>query len=272
MVFTAKLQLQGNVMANENFEWSSAPQLNPLQIFAAFAIPSAIGFVGFRTVLPMVYENGVPAVVAWPAIASVMLLAFTLVPILMMKREAAQLNISLKARMCLKTITRREWLFAVAVLIVGLLVTMSMGAVSVFWGELTGLSVPEYFPFFLNPAIDPMVTDPAVLTPGFELKGAYWLVGLMLITLFLNILVEELYFRAWLLPKMQNLGAASWAVNGLAFAFYHTFQLWLLPQIIPLSLFMAFVVYKTKSIWPAFVIHLLVNSLTGVAMVMLVMS
>lgn len=259
-------------MTNKNFEWASAHQLNAVQIFAAFAIPSAIGFAGFRIVLPMVYESGIPAIIAWPAIASVMLLAFTVVPILMMKREAAQLNISLKARMCLRKISRREWLFAVAILIVGLLVTISMGAANLFWGELTGLSAPEYFPFFLNPTIDPMNTDPAVLTPGFELKGAYWLVGLMLITLFLNILVEELYFRAWLLPKMQNLGAASWVVNGLAFAFYHMFQLWLLPQILPLSLFMAFVVYKTKSIWPAFVIHLLVNSLTVVGMVMLVMS
>lgn len=259
-------------MVEAEFHWKDAKQFNWLQIFLAFAIPSAIGFLGFRYILPQLYEGGMPAIIGWPLVASVMLLAFTIVPILMMKREAADLGISLKARMCLKSLSRKEWLIALVILIVGLVAALSLGSLNVIWAEVTGLKVPEYFPFFLNPAIDPMTADPATLTPGFELKGAYWLVGLMLVTLFLNILVEELYFRAWLLPKMQNLGKASWLVNGVAFALYHTFQLWLLPQILPLSLLMAFVVYKTKSIWPVFIIHLLVNSLTGVAMLMLIMA
>lgn len=258
-------------MANTQFNWNDTKQFSYIQIFLAFAIPSAIGFFGFRVILPIIYDNGTPAVVAWPAIASIMLLAFTLVPLWFMKREAASLGISLKARLCLKPISRKEWLLALGILVIGLIAAMALSSASVMWSEFSGFKVPEYFPFFLNPAIDPMATDPASLTPGFELKGAYWLVGLMLVTLLLNILVEEIYFRAWLLPKMQSLGKASWVVNGVAFAFYHTFQLWLLPQILPLSLFMAFVVYKTKSIWPAFVIHLLVNSLTGAAMVYLVM-
>ena len=259
-------------MTEAEFHWKDAKQFNGLQILLAFIIPSAIGFFGFRYVLPILYEGGMPAIVAWPLTASVMLLAFTIVPILMMKREAADLNINLKARMCLKPLSGKQWLIALAILVVGLVAALSLGSLNIVWAEITGLKVPEYFPFFLNPAIDPMTADPATLTPGFVLKGAYWLVGLMLITLFLNILVEELYFRAWLLPKMQNLGKASWLVNGLAFAFYHTFQLWLLPQILPLSLLMAFVVYKTRSIWPVFIIHLLINSLTGVAMVMLIMG
>lgn len=199
-----------------------------------------------------------------------MLLAFTIVPLLMMKTEAKNLGISLKARLNLKSLSRKEWLQSIGLLVVGLIAVISLGGLSSVWSEFISLSAPEYFPFFLNPAIDPMNTDPAILTPGFVLKGAYWLVGLMLITLFLNILVEELYFRAWLLPKMQRLGKYSWLVNGLGFAFYHTFQLWLLPQILPLSLIMAFVVYKTRSIWPVFIIHLLVNSLTGVGMLMLI--
>lgn len=259
-------------MASNEFHWQDAKQFSGLQVFLAFAIPSAMGLFGFHFILPWLFEGGMPAVVAWPLVASVMLLAFTIVPVLIMKREAAELNISLKARLCLRPLSRKEWLIAFGILIIGLVAALSLGGLNTIWSEFIGLKSPEYFPFFLNPAIDPMVADPATLTPGFELKGAYWLVGLMLVTLFLNILVEELYFRAWLLPKMQNFGKISWLVNGLAFAFYHTFQLWLLPQILPLSLLMAFIVYKTKSIWPVFIIHLLINSLTGVAMVMLIMA
>ena len=77
---------------------------------------------------------------------------------------------------------------------------------------------------------------------------------------------------AWLLPKMMTLGGVAWAVNGAAFALYHTFQLWLLPQLIPLSLFMAFVVYYTRSIWPALLFHLAVNSLSVGAIIYLIVS
>jgi len=259
-------------MVEKQFEWGEAKQLNPLQIFAAFAIPSAIAFAGFRVVLPAVHDGGVPAIVAWPIIASIMLLGFTVAPLWLMKREADALGISLKSRMCLKPLNRRQWLFAVGVLILGLAVAGAAAAAVPIWIGISGLNIPDYFPFFFNPAIDPISTPSEVLTPGFELKGAYWLIGLMVVTLLLNILVEELYFRAWLLPKMISLGAAAWVINGIAFAFYHTFQLWLLPQLIPLSLIMAFVVYQTRSIWPAFATHLLVNSINVVAIAYLIVS
>lgn len=259
-------------MADTQFNWAQTKQLNPVQLFIAFAVPSAVAFTGFRFVLPALYAGGMPAIVAWPIIASIILFCFTIVPLWLMRREAKELGISLKSRMCLKPIDRRQWLFSVLLLIVGLAVAGGAAGAVPLWIDISGLSVPEYFPFFLNPTVDPMSTPIAELTPGFELKGAYWLIGLMVVTLFLNILVEELYFRAWLLPKMIGLGAAAWLINGIAFAFYHTFQLWLLPQLIPLSLMMAFVVYKTHSIWPAFAIHLLVNSLNVVAIAYLIVA
>ena len=257
---------------DKRFEWSEAKQLSLFQIFFAFAIPSAIAFTGFRFVLPAVHAAGAPSILAWPVIASVMLLGFTVAPLWLMHREAKELEISLQQRLCLKPLNRKQWLVASAILIVGLIVAGATGSLNGIWMGITGLSVPEYFPFFLNPAVDPMAMAPEALTPGFQLKGAYWLIGLMIVTLLLNILVEEIYFRAWLLPKMMTLGTVAWAVNGVAFALYHTFQLWLLPQLIPLSLFMAFVVYYTRSIWPAFVFHLAINSLSVGAIVYLIVS
>lgn len=259
-------------MPTKSFDWAQAKQLNPLQIFAAFAIPSAIAFTGFRLVLPAVHASGTPAIVAWPIIASIMLMGFTIAPLWLMKREAKTLGISLKSRMCLKPLSKRQWLFSAGLLILGLAAAGAAASLVPVWIGISGINIPDYFPFFFNPAIDPLSTPAEVLTPGFELKGAYWLIGLMVVTLLLNILVEELYFRAWLLPKMISFGAAAWVINGMAFAFYHTFQLWLLPQLIPLSLIMAFVVYQTRSIWPAFVTHLLVNSINVVAIAYLIVS
>ena len=254
------------------FDWENAKQLNLWQMFLAFAIPSAIAFTGFHFVLPAMHAGGMPAIVAWPIVASVMLLGFTLAPLWLMNKEAKELGISLKERMCLKPLNRKQWLIASGILVVGLIFAGISGGLNVPWMQLTGLSVPDYYPFFLNPTVDPTTMDAEALTPGFQLKGAYWLIGLMVVTLLLNILVEEFYFRAWLLPKMMTLGAAAWLVNGVAFALYHTFQLWILPQLIPLSIFMAFVVYFTRSIWPALVFHLAVNSLNVGAIVWLIVS
>lgn len=259
-------------MIENVFNWEKAKQFSIAQILLAIFLPSAFAFVGFRVVLPIIHKNGVPAIIAWPAIASVMLLVFVVFAISFLRAEAKKLNISLKARMCFKSLTKKQWLISIGLLFFGLIVTMILSKASIYLTNLPGFSVPGYFPFILNPTIDPMKIDPALLTPGLVLKGAYWLIPLMVITLFLNILTEELYFRAWLLPKMNNYGKASWIINGTLFAFYHTFQLWLIPQILPISLFMAYVVYKSKSIWPAFTIHIIVNLLTVMGMLSMIVA
>ena len=130
--------------------------------------------------------------------------------------------------------------------------------------KLPGLSIPDYMPFWLNPSIDPMYTAPEILSPGYLLKGNYLVLVLMAVTLLLNILAEEIYFRGWLLPKMQNFGRWSWALNGFLFALYHTFQLWLFPMIFALSLATALTVYLSKSISPAIITHFVANFLISV--------
>ncbi len=134
------------------------------------------------------------------------------------------------------------------------------------------ITIPEYTPFFQNPTINPAIADPSVISPGLPLKGQYVLIPLMTITLLLNIIAEELYFRAWILPKLSKYGAFSWVINAVLFAFYHTFQLWLLPVILVGSLIWALVIYQSKSIWPALAGHLVGNlifSMLGMIMMIL---
>lgn len=201
-----------------------------------------------------------------------MLLGFVLVAIIFLKKEAKELNISFKERACLRSLSFKQWSVYIGIIFLGMVVTIILSKTSILFTHIPGLSVPDYFPFFLNPAIDPMNTESSLLTPGFVLKGAIWMIPFIALTLFLNILTEELYFRAWLLPKLSKYGNMSWVINGGLFALYHSFQLWLLPQILPISLFIAYVVYKSRSIWPAFAFHMLVNTLTVLGMVFLIVS
>ena len=259
-------------MSDDTFIWQSAKQLSILQIILAFLIPSAVAFTGFRVILPVLVEGGVPSIIAWPAVASIMLLGFVLVAIIFLNKEAKELNISFKERACLRSLSFKQWSVYVGILFLGMVVTIIVSKTSILFTHIPGLSVPDYFPFFLNPAIDPMNTESSLLTPGFVLKGAIWMIPFIALTLFLNILTEELYFRAWLLPKLSKYGNMSWVINGGLFALYHSYQLWLLPQILPVSLFTAYVVYKSRSIWPAFAFHLLANILTVLGMVFLIVS
>jgi len=119
-------------------------------------------------------------------------------------------------------------------------------------------------PFWLDPSINPMETDMEILSPNYSIKNNYVIVIVMAITLLLNILVEEIYFRAWLLPKMQSLGKWSWVANGLLFALYHTFQLWLFPMLVIISLSITLTVYLSKSILPAFTIHFIANFILSI--------
>ncbi len=248
-------------MHTAGFEWHQARQLSVARLLCAVAIPSAIAYGGFHTVLPWLVANGTPAVIAWHLVAIVMLLGLVGVALCLLRQEAQALSISLWNRMCLKPLTRKQWSVYTCVMVLGLLVSLTVQPWTLVFMQALSLSVPSYMPFFLNPTLDPQTVDTTVLSPGYSLRGSYGLLPLMAFTLVLNILAEELYFRAWMLPKLSRFGVWSWVVNGSMFALYHSFQIWLLPVLWVASLFFAFVVYSSKSLWPSLAAHLIGNLL-----------
>jgi len=72
-----------------------------------------------------------------------------------------------------------------------------------------------------------------------------------------------------MLPKLSRYGAWAWVINGVLFALYHTFQLWMLPVLLVGSMGAAYVCYYSKSIWPAVVAHTVLNLLMLVGVMML---
>ena len=200
----------------------------------------------------------------WGIIASIMLSIFVIIGFFLIKKEAKANNISILERLLIKKLGAKQWLICLGIMVVGIVLSYVVSPTIEFFKELPGLSIPDYMPFWLNPSIDPMNTDMEVLSPNYSLKGNYLVLVIMAITLLLNILAEEIYFRGWLLPKMQNFGKWSWILNGFLFAMYHTFQLWLFPMLFVLSLATTLTVYLSKSILPAFVSHIVANFLIGV--------
>lgn len=248
-------------MDASEFDWHNAPQLSLGRLLIATAIPSAIAYGGFHGALPLLVASGMPVVIAWPVVAIVMLLGLICVALGLLRHEANALSVSLWARMCLKPLTCRQWCAYLCVMVLGLLASLAVQPWNMVFMQAFSLSVPSYMPFFLNPTLNPQTVDAAVLSPGYPLHGSYVFLPLMAVTLVLNILAEELYFRAWMLPKLSRFGAWSWVVNGSLFALYHSFQIWLLPVLWVASLFFALVVYRSKSLWPSMAAHLVGNLL-----------
>ncbi len=254
------------------FEWQKARQLSVIQLLLAVFIPSGFAFVGFHLVLPNLVANGLPVMIAWPSVASIMLAVLVSLAVYLLRLDARGLGITLRERMCWKSLSFKEWGLYLAILVVGMLASLATQGLIPSYMGLADLRVPSYMPFFLNPAINPANSDMAVLSPGLPLRGSYGLLPLIGIALLLNILAEELYFRAWMLPKLSQHGQWSWVMNGVLFALYHTFQIWLLPVLLVASLFFAYVFYRSQSIWPSLAGHLIGNfllSILGVLMLIL---
>ena len=259
-------------MSANAFDWEKSKQLSVVQLLLATFIPSAVGFAGFRIVLPALVRNGTPVLIGYSWVGVIALFLFVLLAIYLLRAEAKQLGISLWARMCLKRLSLKEWgLYIALVILAGALAMGSSGITRAFMDAL-GLNVPDYMPFFLNPRIDPANTDPAILSPDMPIQGQYGLLPLIAVFLFLNILTEELYFRAWMIPKLSKYGSWGWVMNGVLFAFYHSFQLWLLPTLLIASLSFAFIFYKSKSVWPVFAGHLVGNFLLTILGVLMLIA
>jgi membrane protease YdiL (CAAX protease family) len=250
-------------MKDTPFVWESSKQLSVPGILLATFIPSAIAFSAFHAVAPRLASAGMPSLYAWYAVAIVALAGFVSAGLILCVREARALGIPIWARLCMQRVSGRMWLLALAVIVIGVALAFAAKPLVRPFMDLFGLRVPWYTPFFLNPDVVATPATAETLAPGVRFHGNYGLLGLQAVMLVFNIAAEEVYFRAWMLPKLSRLGGASWMVNGVLFAFYHSFQIWLFPQLLVASLCMALVVRLTRSIWPSVVGHLASNFLLG---------
>lgn len=84
---------------------------------------------------------------------------------------------------------------------------------------------------------------------------------LLIFNVYLSPLVEELYFRGYLLPRMK--GKFATLLHSFLFAAYHIFSPWMIITITLGLLPLVFGV-KKKNIYVGIIVHILVNSINVV--------
>jgi membrane protease YdiL (CAAX protease family) len=87
--------------------------------------------------------------------------------------------------------------------------------------------------------------------------GAWGWFALAVLVAFLAPLVEELFFRGLLLPRMQRVfGRGDWVANGAIFTAYHLHQPWSMPATLLDGVFaQAYPAKRFRSIWISIITH-----------------
>ena len=129
-----------------------------------------------------------------------------------------------------------------------------------FCAALVGYGLANYLnaPMaWLFPALQPAPFMDMSRLVGPGLKGAWWLLGIQLVSMVLNyFLGEEFLFRGVLLPKMQGVfGKYDWMANGVLFGLYHLHKPWAIPSVIAGGLVIVWPARRFCSNWMAIVVH-----------------
>jgi membrane protease YdiL (CAAX protease family) len=88
-----------------------------------------------------------------------------------------------------------------------------------------------------------------------------WLIFLgMLAQVFFNVIGEEAWWRGYILPRQElTYGKYAWLIHGMMWTLFHVYQWWDLVALLPICLSIAYVSQRSKSIWPALVMHFAFN-------------
>ncbi len=85
-------------------------------------------------------------------------------------------------------------------------------------------------------------------------------------------LVEELYFRGYLLPRLAPLGRAAPWLHHVLFTLYHFWQPWMYLSVLLFALPLTFVPWKTGNVRLSMIAHCVINSLGTVLTAALILG
>jgi hypothetical protein len=78
--------------------------------------------------------------------------------------------------------------------------------------------------------------------------------------------VEELYFRGYLLPRISRYGKWAPLLNAILFSVYHIFSPWRIPGIIVATIPFVYVAWWKRNIYIGMIVHCVANTLSSLAL------
>jgi membrane protease YdiL (CAAX protease family) len=128
------------------------------------------------------------------------------------------------------------------------------------WFITNVFSIPDNTPIFADPRVDNVLE---IIDQNIGLSGNILLLFITLITLMLNVIGEEFFWRGIVLQRQSHhIKKNLWLIHGLMWAFFHSFKYYDLWIILPVSLGLSYAVVKTKNNTAGLIFHFLTNSTT----------
>jgi hypothetical protein len=234
--------------------------LNLVTMVLLHLVPGALVAGAFVAFAPIAANVGFPPIAALLAAIALVLVPFELGVVVWAGRgKGGGLAAALSYR---RPMRRRTWLWLVPVLIGAAFVGFGLHA-AIEPGLIASLFawVPDWF---VRP-IDPERV-------GEYSAGAWYLTlaALFVLNGLVGPIVEELYFRGYLLPRMHGLGRWAPLVNVSLFSLYHFWSPWqVVARILAIGP-MAYAVQWKRNIYLGMVVHCALNIISVVSVVALV--
>ena len=230
-------------------------------------LPGTLGVAAYVVLAGPVKEAGYPPLAAFLVAAGLVILPVEL-GILWLART--------RARAAGETLLRyrepmawRSWAWLVPVLLVAaILLSVIVATVDAIVGQGFSAWSPAWIS--IGDGLQPLAGKPIeVVTVGHYSISAWTatLGGYMLLNGVAEPIVEELYFRGWLLPRLDRLGRWAPLVNVALFSLYH---FWLPAQFLSrlaAMLPVAYTVRWRRNVYVGIVVHIALNAVAGVLVI-----
>ena len=127
-------------------------------------------------------------------------------------------------------------------------------------GAASGLLAP--LGALIHDGLFPGVPAPSPLAAPVGSTGmaAFWLVVCSVALVIVVPTLEEIYFRGFLMPRLDRFKVWAPVIGTVLFALYHTWTPWHGPARIAVVLPLAYVAYRKRNLWIGIVVHMLANS------------
>lgn len=252
---------------------NSSPNLKPMPLWTAFlmfAIPSALQTVSMYAILPMIAARVSYPMLWWFLLLYLLPLSFLMPASYIAYRLEGNPPTwqAFKERFNLKPLKGRDWAWVAGLVIFGL-ATSLLSVVSRWMASLPWFSPPQFIP----PVVDPRITTLPTEVMGVPLQGNWLILVIYAFALVVNIFGEEFYMRGYILPRqILTHGRWAWLVHGLLWTLFHFFQRWTYIQLLPITLSLSYVTYRTKNTTIAIAAHYIGNGILGMIPILMVVA
>ena len=259
---------------------NTTPNIKPMPLKSSlmyFGIPLIIAWLIVYVAMPYLNQQGLPFFYNYIVVyATLPMLLLIIASVVAFRLEGHPSTWeSYKTRLRLGKMGSKAWLWVIGLTLFMITTAAMLGPTRGWIASQTGLAPPAYWPDELQLVAQNAPASPQVPTGflGIQLAGNGWVVIVVILSLIIATLGEELWWRGYILPRQElSLGKSTWVFHGILWTLFHAFNPLTLISILPGSLALSYVAQKLQSTWPGIIAHALANGLLVVGLLMGVLA